>query len=612
VLFRSGKTPFTTATSDLAVNYSNAGTWEHLADPYDDESPTSAVDYDSGAAGSMVPGIANSLLQTFDFPIAFVPSSKGGSNLYANGTYGWAYRNSSNHSDTSTLYGQSLTKAQSVGGVELIIMHQGEQDMSVGRTQANYEADFATMIAHYRQDLYAGIPIFICQLGTVGGGTDAGVTGIRTAQHNVDNGTDIFMGVTAMEMPRMDQWHYDTPALTVLGSRQANAIKYYFGQSSYYRGPSINSASFRDGSRNKVIVTINQRGGTDITPATGITGFEVLDNGTGVTIQLAERYAADAVLLTLSQSIAAGHTVTLRYLYGMTPNVSALVKDNSMLALPLENTTASITVADSILPTYTPSRTPTFTPSNTTSPTKTPTYTPSKTPTFTLTNTPTKTNTPTATYTPSKTTTFTPTNTPSPTNTLSYTPTNTSTPTTVSTPTNTYTIPLVPGWNLVSFNLHPADTNIVTILSGLNGKYDLVYAWNAASGSWMKYDPNVPYGATLTSLDEAMGFWIDMTTTATLGVTGSIPGLSNIALSMGWNMVGFPSTSNLALPDACSLHGLGSDPFLVYSYHANDAADPWKLFDTAAPDYRDDLKEMIPGYGYWVKTTAGYSWQVSY
>ncbi len=92
-------------------------------------------------------------------------------------------------------------------------------------------------------------------------------------------------------------------------------------------------------------MTLNHRGGTDITPATGITGFEVFDNGSSVAIQSGVRYASDAVRLTLTSSIAAGHTVTLRYLYGMTPDVSGLVKDNSApLALPLENTTADVTV----------------------------------------------------------------------------------------------------------------------------------------------------------------------------------------------------------------------------------------------------------------------------
>ena len=342
-----GQPPYAIADSDLAVNYSNAGRWEHLADPYDDESPPGAVDEDVNAGGSMIPGIANSLLQTFDFPVAFVPAAETWTNLYVSGSnHGWAYRNPADHFDTSTLYGQSVTKAHSVGGVELIIMHQGERDLSDGRSEAQYEADFAAMIGNYRQDLYAGIPIFICQLGTVGAGTSAGATGIRSAQHDVDNGTNVFMGATAMDQPRIDTWHYNPPALTVIGSRLANAIKYHFGRSTYYRGPSIGSASFSDGNRNQVIVTLDHRGGSDITPASGITGFEVFDNGSGVTIQSAARAATDAVRLILSRSIAAGHTVTLRYLYGTTPNVSGLVKDNSPLALPLENTTASVTVSD--------------------------------------------------------------------------------------------------------------------------------------------------------------------------------------------------------------------------------------------------------------------------
>jgi hypothetical protein len=148
-----------------------------------------------------------------------------------------------------------------------------------------------------------------------------------------------------MELARIDTWHYDTPQQTVLGTRQANAIKYYYGQSSYYRGPSISSAYFSDGNRNQVIVTINHHGGNDITPATGITGFLVFDNGASVTITTAARYASNAVSLNLSNSIPADHTVTLRYLWGTTPVVTGLVKDNSGLALPLENSTADITVS---------------------------------------------------------------------------------------------------------------------------------------------------------------------------------------------------------------------------------------------------------------------------
>jgi hypothetical protein len=344
----NGQPPFTTATSDFAVNYSNAGIWEHLSDPYDDESPPGAVDNDnSSAGGSMVPALANSLLQTFNFPIAFVPSAKSGSNLYSQ----WAYRNPSNHYDTSTLYGQSITKAQSVGGVELIIMHQGEADTNDHRTEAQYEADFATMIGNYRQDLYATIPIFICQLGTIELGTntrtDEDVVAVRNAQHDLDNGVNIFMAATAMDQPRLDAVHYTCQGLDAIGGRIAQTIKYYLGAASYYRGPAITSALFVE-NRNTVEIQIVHRGGNDITPASSITGFSLLSDGLPVSVTSAERISADRIRLTLASVIPQDATAKLSYLWGSDPDTSSIVKDNSSLALPLENTTTEITVTEAV------------------------------------------------------------------------------------------------------------------------------------------------------------------------------------------------------------------------------------------------------------------------
>ncbi|HBZ01459.1 MAG TPA: hypothetical protein DEO84_09095 [candidate division Zixibacteria bacterium] len=347
-----GQNPFTIATSDLAVNYSNAGVWEHLSDPYDDGSPAGAVDNDnSTAAGSMIPALANSLLQTINFPIAFVPSPKDNSNLYSQ----WAYRNSSNHYDTTTLYGQSITKARNVGGVELIVMYQGEADTNAHRTEAQYKADFATLIGNYRQDLYANIPIFICQLGPITLGfntrTDADVVAVRSAQHDLDNGEDIFMAATAMDQPRLDHVHFTTQGLDAIGGRIAQTINYYLGAASYYRGPAIiTPAFFTNGNRDTVDIQIGHRGENDITPDSGITGFSLLSNGSPVSITSAVRMSADRIRLTLGSAIPPGTTVKLRYLWGSNPDTSALVKDNSSLELPLENTTADITIIDQQLP----------------------------------------------------------------------------------------------------------------------------------------------------------------------------------------------------------------------------------------------------------------------
>jgi Carbohydrate esterase, sialic acid-specific acetylesterase len=345
-----GHPPFTVADSDLTVNYSNAGRWEHLADPYDDESPPGAVDNDNydiaanNGGGSMIPALANSLLQTFDFPIAFVPSARSGSNLYSQ----WAYRNPSNHYDTSTLYGQSITKARNVGGVELIIMHQGEADTNAHRTEAQYESDFASMIGHYRQDLYASIPIFFCQLGTItiidDPRTDADVVAVRNAQHDLDNGVSNFMAATAMDQPRIDDVHYTVAGLNIIGERVAQTIKFYLGAAAYYRGPAITSAFFTDGNRDTVDILISHRGGDDITPASAITGFSLFSNGSPVSITLAGRVSADRIRLTLASAIPTGNTVMLRYLWGSNPEITGLVRDNSSMQLPLENTTVDIIV----------------------------------------------------------------------------------------------------------------------------------------------------------------------------------------------------------------------------------------------------------------------------
>ena len=178
----------------------------------------------------------------------------------------------------------------------------------------------------------------------------------------------------------------------------------------------------------------------------------------------------------------------------------------------------------------------------------------------------------------------------------------------------THSIDLVPGWNLVSFNLRPPDTDVVDVLSSLAGNYDLVYAWDGATQSWLRHD-NVgsPYDP-LSTLTEKMGFWIHMTAADTLVVAGSVPDVStNIPLysnGSGWNLVGYPSLGTNALPGALSGHGAAFS--LAYAYHANDPIDQWKVYDQTALPWSNDLTEMAPYWGYWIKASAPSTWNVPY
>jgi hypothetical protein len=181
-------------------------------------------------------------------------------------------------------------------------------------------------------------------------------------------------------------------------------------------------------------------------------------------------------------------------------------------------------------------------------------------------------------------------------------------------------IALEPGWNLVSFNVHPQDNAISTVLSSISGKYDLVYAWDKSgsshdSGNWQKYAPWAPaYQNTLAARDERMGIWIHMTQAATLNVDGFWPTTTSIDLTTnaytnGWNLIGYPKSVDVA--PATVFASLGANYSLVYAYHAADS-DHWKLYDKSAPAFANDLTLMQPGWGYWIKVSANGTVDIAY
>jgi len=195
-----------------------------------------------------------------------------------------------------------------------------------------------------------------------------------------------------------------------------------------------------------------------------------------------------------------------------------------------------------------------------------------------------------------------------------------------------HSIDLEEGWNLVSFNVVPLNSNIGAILEDLVDrtdpenpifKYDLVYAWDATAdisaeppeNPWLKYDRTATSGNKLETLDVTQGFWIRMTDADTLDVYGSAyPSSTDITLyteAGGWNLVGFPAKEPATMPTPLS--EISGSYTLVYGYRANDPNnDPWELYDPAAPAYVNDMIEMVPGMGYWIKVTEAATWNVPY
>jgi len=182
-----------------------------------------------------------------------------------------------------------------------------------------------------------------------------------------------------------------------------------------------------------------------------------------------------------------------------------------------------------------------------------------------------------------------------------------------------HSIPLQPGWNLVSFNIEPPSTDITYILTSVSDRFESVYAWDPTASPyqrWQAYYKQV-MGSTLSSLDRHQGFWINITGTepAVLTIDGASEGTTYTdmyAAANGWNLVGYPTGVEATLPDALA-NGSPDAPFsLVYAHHMEDTDDPWKLYEVGAPAWSNDLPTMTPGRGYWVKTDSDWIWDVTF
>ena len=167
-----------------------------------------------------------------------------------------------------------------------------------------------------------------------------------------------------------------------------------------------------------------------------------------------------------------------------------------------------------------------------------------------------------------------------------------------STDVNVLSIDLPQGSNLISLCRRPVDTGIASVLSSISGKYSSV--WVFIDNSWKVYDPANPGFSDLTTMEAGMGYWIDMSESATLVISGSAP-LNSVDLVSGWNLVGYNSASSLAIADALA----SIDGIYLSVWAFIDGS--WKVYDPANPGF-SDLTAMEPGYGYWIDASEACTW----
>jgi hypothetical protein len=159
-------------------------------------------------------------------------------------------------------------------------------------------------------------------------------------------------------------------------------------------------------------------------------------------------------------------------------------------------------------------------------------------------------------------------------------------------------ISLLTGWNLVSLPAQPADASIASVLSGIKGAYEVVWAY--PNQTWKVYDPNDVAGSTLKEMQAGIGYWIKATSAKTLSVSGTVPS-SPIPLSSGWNLVGYDRV--LCQAPSTALSGLATGNLnVVWGYPSQD----WQSYDPGGSP--GNLDKLCPGAGYWINVSNRDTW----
>jgi hypothetical protein len=167
---------------------------------------------------------------------------------------------------------------------------------------------------------------------------------------------------------------------------------------------------------------------------------------------------------------------------------------------------------------------------------------------------------------------------------------------------------------------HESVASIADVLTSIAGQYVVVRSFDATGAH--TFDPTIPpFFNDLTYIAGGYGYWINMIGPAQLSLEGppldpAVP----LPLHDGWNLVGYWRSDvrykGLVEPTAAFPDGVGftsvssiSDILtsiidlvtVVRSFDAEGA----HTFDPNIPEFFNDLDYIGPGYGYWVKVTAG-------
>ena len=156
-------------------------------------------------------------------------------------------------------------------------------------------------------------------------------------------------------------------------------------------------------------------------------------------------------------------------------------------------------------------------------------------------------------------------------------------------------LPLMSGWNLVSWNLESRNDSSAKILAGPMANVIVALGFESVG---LTFDPHIPFEYnTLTKTDPYHGYWLEMKADDSLRIDGNtVERNTPIYLEAGYNLVSYLPT----LPDSVqnAIRSVYDKTIIVHGFNGGALT-----YDPAIPPEFNTLTLMQPGFGYWIKTT---------
>jgi len=280
----------------------------------------------------------NRLIARTGVPVGLIEYAVNGSGLHRKADWGTGY-----WEDTrpDSIYRRFVAGVAATGGrLEFVLWIQGEADAARGTVTAEeYQAALTRFVTRQvRRDIINGsrrsqLPFLVVAMVKRPDGRDAPHQAIREAQWAVtEQVAECYLAATTLDLENRGKQHLAPEAYITMGYRVAQTVLYVLGMEDFYRGPGV--VAVRQHGERTLDVILWHRGGTDILPETGITGWEVIDAAGVAPIQNVSRQDPRTIRILLARALQ--ERAEVRYLYGADPDARRALRDNASPSLPLE------------------------------------------------------------------------------------------------------------------------------------------------------------------------------------------------------------------------------------------------------------------------------------